>query len=94
VDEQDPIPGQIENEQTAEVRTATPKATVGDWESQRAGAGPAPIPPGHINVGADSFLGTDPVTGAVTMDDWGPIPGGEPDMEHSAVSILDEDATP
>jgi hypothetical protein len=66
---------------------------VGEWEPPKAGTGPAPIPPGHINVGADSFLGTDPVTGSVMMDDWGPVPGGEPDMEHSAIGVLDEDAT-
>lgn len=90
MDEQDPIRGPIENEQDHEVRNAHPRAVVGDAETP-AGAGPGPIPPGHIQIGGDSYLGMDPVTGSVLMDDWGPIPGGEPDMEHSAVGVLNED---
>lgn len=92
MDDQDRILGPIDNEQNTEVRNAMPKAVAGDWEPPNAGTGPGPIPPGHLQIGGDSFLGTDPVTGSVVADDWGPIPGGEPDMEHSAVGILDEDA--
>jgi hypothetical protein len=90
VDDQDRMRGPIENEQDSEARPASPRAVVGEPEMP-GGTSPGPIPPGHIQIGGDSFLGTDPVTGSVVTDDWGPIPGGEPDLEPTAVGILNED---
>jgi hypothetical protein len=91
MDEQDQAPGTTGTEQHTETRSATPSAAAGD--PPHTASGPGPLPPGHLQIGGNSFLGSDPVTGSVLMDDWGPIPGGEPDMEHTAVSVLDEDAT-
>jgi hypothetical protein len=90
--EQDQIPGAIEQEDS-EVRPANPRAVVGDYDPPQPGSSPPPTPPGHLNIGPDSFLGSDPVTGSVMMDDWGPVPGGDPDTPPGAVSVLDEDAT-
>lgn len=87
--EQDQIPGAIEQEDESEVRSANPRAVVGDYDPPQTGSSPPPTPPGHLNVGPDSFLGGDPVTGSVLMDDWGP----EADTPPGAVSPLDEDAT-
>lgn len=79
------------DERDVEVKNAAPKAVAGDWEPPAPGTGPAPIPPGHILVGGDSPLGNNPVTGSVVDEDWGRVPGAEPDVESTAVQILEED---
>jgi hypothetical protein len=76
----------------AEVENAHPSGVAGEWEAPATATGPAGIPPNHIVVGTGSPLGEDPVVGSVVSEDWGRIPGAEPDVEQVAVRILDEDS--
>ena len=79
-------------ERDAEVENAHPSAVAGDWDAPTTGTGPSGIPPGHLVVGTGSPLGDDPVVGSVVGEDWGRVPGAEPDVEATAVRVLDEDS--
>jgi hypothetical protein len=79
-------------EREAEVENAQPQAMPDDWDAPTTGTGPSGVPPNHIVIGTGGPLYDDPIVGSVVGEDWGRIPGAEPDVEQVAVRILDEDA--